>query len=522
MGKKFIDKKSATTYNLVYRSQEDPLAFEEGSTDRVFVEAARKGARGRAAQSKHADQTVQQSLRDLQLDDGGADGGQRQAGEAALYGIFLDDRNYDYTKHLRAVGTGGGVLLEAPSAAAKEKRAAVEIRDAVALPAEVLPSQHRMDIRSSAVPRGLQLDMDPEVREALEALDEDDADELDDGFMEKLNADELSSADEEGEGSDGFGSGDDEDFDPEDVFAQVRRMKARRERAGSSDDDGDEASVGGSTGFSMSSSAMFRNDKLTLLDEQYERVEAMYEDSGSEGDEGEARYDSDGHYIPERDADGNVLPASTRPDFEAVLDEFLAEYELTGKKMQAVVEGGSGAGKLGTFRNALLEANGGHELGKQAVLQAGQRLEAESRERTDAMDEAELDELFAEKARPAWDCESILSTYSTLENHPATIYEERTPRIRISRKSGLPLAAPAQGNADSDDDDDESGPALAAAPARPANETRDEKRERKRQVQEAKRDRRQQKKETREVYAGRLERQQQSRRDRQQFVVHLG
>ncbi|KAJ2712528.1 Protein ltv1, partial [Coemansia spiralis] len=143
MGKKFIDKKSATTYNLVYRSQEDPLAFEEGSTDRVFVPAGQKG-RSRAAPGKQADQTVEQSLRDLQLDDGNG-GLERQAGEAALYGVYLDDREYDYTKHLRAVGTGGGVILEAPSvtaaAAARAKRTRVEIRD-VSLPAEVLPSQH--------------------------------------------------------------------------------------------------------------------------------------------------------------------------------------------------------------------------------------------------------------------------------------------------------------------------------------------------------------------------------------------
>ncbi|KAJ1734871.1 Protein ltv1 [Coemansia biformis] len=510
MVRKFVDKKKATTYNLVYRSQEDPLAFEEGSNDRVFVEATQKGGL-KASSSKRADQTVEQSLRDLQLDDADDAGAGRRAGEAALYGIYLDDRSYDYTKHLRPVGAGGGVILEVPDAA-KKKRDAVEIRGAE-LPAEVLPSQHRMDIRSEAFPRGLQPYMDAEVREALEALDDDGGtDEFDDTLLEKLDADELSSADE---GPGGFGSGsDDSDFDPEDVFAQVRRMKARREQRADSDD---EASVGGSTGFSMSSSAMYRNDKLTLLDEQYERVEAMYGDSDS--DESEARYDSDGHYIPQLDADGKALPASTRPDFEHVLDEFLADYELTGKKMQTVVEGGSGAGKLGTYRNALLDvgSDGSRELSKQQVLLAGQRLDAESNAKSDATDEAELDALFVEKARTPWDCESILSTYSSLENHPATIYEERTPRIRLSRKSGLPLAASPVRSSSPDDAE----PRERAATARPANETREEKRTRKRQVQEAKRARRDQKKETRGVYAEQQERRQQSRRDRQQLVVHI-
>lgn len=37
-----------------------------------------------------------------------------------------------------------------------------------------------------------------------------------------------------------------------------------------------------------------------------------------------------------------------------------------------------------------------------------------------------------------FDCESILSTYSTLYNHPQTISEKK-PVIELSKKSGLPL-----------------------------------------------------------------------------------
>ena len=35
------------------------------------------------------------------------------AGEAAKYGIFFDDRDYDYTQHLRPIGHEGGVYIEA-------------------------------------------------------------------------------------------------------------------------------------------------------------------------------------------------------------------------------------------------------------------------------------------------------------------------------------------------------------------------------------------------------------------------
>jgi hypothetical protein len=49
-------------------------------------------------------------------------------------------------------------------------------------------------------------------------------------------------------------------------FKQARAAAACDEQS----DHYDNNSVG--TGFSMSSSAMFRNEKLTMLDEQFERV----------------------------------------------------------------------------------------------------------------------------------------------------------------------------------------------------------------------------------------------------------
>ncbi|KAJ1958914.1 Protein ltv1, partial [Dipsacomyces acuminosporus] len=192
MVKKFIDKKHATTYKLVYRSQEDPLAFEEGGTDRVFVEVGRGRGSAKKNKGKSIDQTVQQSLKDLSLDGLDEDDLDRQAGQAALYGVYLDDRDYDYTKHLRTVGTGGGVLLEAPSAS-KDKSASGGIQFAdmsddedmeeseagpskFAMPAELLPSSHRMNIKGEAFPTGIQPHMNPTVREALEALEDDDVD----------------------------------------------------------------------------------------------------------------------------------------------------------------------------------------------------------------------------------------------------------------------------------------------------------------------------------------------------------
>ncbi|KAJ1878952.1 Protein ltv1, partial [Kickxella alabastrina] len=328
---------------------------------------------------------------------------------------------------------------------------------------------------------------------------------------------------------------DDEDgegFDPNDVFAQVRRMKARQRQQDSDDDEnnGRSGSEAGdwrgtrtaSTGLSMSSSAMYRNEKLTLLDEHFDRVEAMYEHEDTDSED--ERYDENGHHIDEYDADGNLKSISTRPDFADVMDEFLSEYELTGKKLQVVVEGGSGAGKLDTYRDAFLDATKPKEQSKQDVLAAGTRITEEDNARPMEVEEAYFDNLFKEKERTPWDCQTILSTYSTLDNHPATIYVEKTPKIRVSRKTGFPMvesAAPDNNDNEGDNSDEEDVPRENKGQARSKEETSEEKRARKKQIQEEKRNRRDEKNDNRGAFAEKRDRKMQSKKDRAQYVIRL-
>jgi len=44
---------------------------------------------------------------------------------------------------------------------------------------------------------------------------------------------------------------------------------------------------------------------------------------------------------------------TTREDFEAMMDDFLDNYELLGRKMKPVLPGDSGVDKLNTLRRAL-------------------------------------------------------------------------------------------------------------------------------------------------------------------------
>lgn len=145
----------------------------------------------------------------------------RNEGEAANYGIFFDDSKYDYMQHLRELGTGGGDshFLEA-TAKGKGKSKEMKLEDAlrqVSLHEGSVGPQSTFDgqsvygsefgdVRSTAssyvrkptyqdqqnIPdalAGFQPDMDPRLREALEALDDEAfADDDDDDIFGELTA----------------------------------------------------------------------------------------------------------------------------------------------------------------------------------------------------------------------------------------------------------------------------------------------------------------------------------------------
>lgn len=251
-------------------------------------------------------------------------------GQATLYDIYYDDTEYDYMQHLRAVGSGGpqdeGVeTIMLPAPATKQSKGKARARDPNAflkedLPAGVLPSTTELERNyesGAAVPSaiaGFQPDMDLHLRQVLEAL-EDDAfvdDELQDDFFGELVKDGERNELEDPEFEfDEDGLEDDEtsplppaprrvqpDVGPMDDdwmarFAQFKRAEAQK--ASTSDDEDDVGSEGRDTitglpklavaggkrrrkgasdasGYSLTSSSMFRNKGLSTLDEQFAKV----------------------------------------------------------------------------------------------------------------------------------------------------------------------------------------------------------------------------------------------------------
>ncbi|TKA63880.1 hypothetical protein B0A55_10148 [Friedmanniomyces simplex] len=222
--RKFIDKKNATTFSLVHRAQNDPLIHDENAPSMVFAE---KQAPSRLSEDDYAysdtgsvisgtssyrSEKVRQRG-DLEEEFG--IGFKPNEGQAAQHGVFYDDTEYDYMQHMRDLGgaEGGVTWVEssAPPAKGKGKQKLEDAlrdmeldgRSSVAgesiassstrslLPEEVLPSefvtrrtyQDQQDVPDEIA--GFQPDMDPRLREVLEALeDEEYVDDEEDVFGE--------------------------------------------------------------------------------------------------------------------------------------------------------------------------------------------------------------------------------------------------------------------------------------------------------------------------------------------------
>lgn len=237
-------------------------------------------------------------------------------GEASLYGIYYDDTDYDYMQHLRQVGVQedgvDGVLIEAPSTS-KSKLKGKGPLSLENIPAEALPSNSELPRNyesQEAIPSsiaGFHPDMDPHLRQVLEALEDDafvDDDTGDDFFGELVKEGEREEGDgiafefdEDGilEGLDEEASEDLEDNSFEARFTRFKKEQKMDSHPGDADSGSDMVSEGGDTvtglpklpviggkrrrkgtsdasGYSMSSSSMFRTNALLTLDEQFDQV----------------------------------------------------------------------------------------------------------------------------------------------------------------------------------------------------------------------------------------------------------
>lgn len=269
-------KKNAKTFELVHRSHDDAHFYDEEAHSHVLVEKPKgKNNKGKIG----AEAVLTKNDLDAQL----KDTVRQNEGMAAQYGIFYDDSKYDYMQHLRPMGKGD-MYIEKKEEKPQGKRIE-DLFDQTQLPQEkerprgFIPRNDIYELIPQEI-RGFQPDMDPRLREVLEALedeayveeesgdvfedllksgeaeDDDFYDEWDDEFdYEQDEFDYDKNYDEDQEFEDLYNDGEaPEGFDPEAAaaaanaaggdwqrdFAQFKRNAKNKDNDWDSDDEFDE------------------------------------------------------------------------------------------------------------------------------------------------------------------------------------------------------------------------------------------------------------------------------------------
>lgn len=202
MGRKKFDKKSAKTFAVVHRAHDDALYYDQDAPEHVLVEAPmKKKAQVPPPQSRPKKvYTTAELAKTLNEDE--IKTIRENEGLAAQYGIFFDDSKYDYMQHLKPIGNLDAVFIEAKKDEEKKDK---NIEDLIK---DALPSEKKRnpDFDNESIPeefRGFNPDLDPRLREVMEALeDEAYVEDDDDVFATLLGSGELEDEDEFYYGSD--------------------------------------------------------------------------------------------------------------------------------------------------------------------------------------------------------------------------------------------------------------------------------------------------------------------------------
>ncbi|ORY16152.1 Low temperature viability protein [Clohesyomyces aquaticus] len=253
--RKLFDKKNAQNFHLVYRAQNDPRIHDADAPDMVFKEVgapnmrqASEPATGPAASQYSAASRRTKIKSRHELEEEFAAAVRKNEGEAANYGIFYDDTEYDYMQHMRDLGTGGGeaYFVEAPAQKKGKGKDKMDLADALRATSlddrqsdaglsmsstgsrsasdffgeDMAPSefvrkttyQDQQNIPDAI--GGFQPDMDPRLREVLEALEDEAYVDDDDDIFEKLAEDVVEVDPREWKASDW------EDQDPMDRYLE--------------------------------------------------------------------------------------------------------------------------------------------------------------------------------------------------------------------------------------------------------------------------------------------------------------
>lgn len=400
MGKtkrKFIDKKNAITFRLVHRSQRDPLIADEDAPQLVLVEHRKK------------DGTDAKRRRKQQID----------------CGIYFND-DYDYMQHIKDVDEPSSSSAEwvqveriQSTASDTKRRSNVDSSEKsksnrFGLPEDVFPSSKEEDegmLAKGLLPVGPRPDWDPDLVAALDDdFDYDDPNnQLDDDFIFQAGGALQTSDDSKHVKKEVEEDDDDEyeDIDDDDEDDDTLVSDDLNEYSDQDDQDDNKTCF---TNYSLTSSVMRRSEGLHNLDDKFE---ALYE----------REYADDTELGP---LDTHTIEplTITDPNLDARVRKYAADYRRDKRlKLKDVVKWGRDPDE---------------KLRPVSVVDDDEETETITIERS-------LPAAFADE--DALDCESILSTYSNIYNHPALIVEPKKEannnknKIELDARTGMPRDA---------------------------------------------------------------------------------
>lgn len=334
-------------------------------------------------------------------------------GEAASHGIYYDDSEYDYMQHMRDLNTGGGeiVFVESTAAANKGKgkqkqsledalkKLDLQQKSADLFDDEILPSKNLTRVTYEAqqdIPdaiKGFQPDMDPRLREVLEALEDDAYVEEDEDIFKSLTRDGEEIDDYEFEEQGYYDDEDDEGWESdhtakpakeykEDDVPQLVQTTQEQPEDGPSQDwmedfkkfKKDQKSGGKAPGapaqseaqsnwtttthggrrkkrkgaltnpsaYSMTSSSLVRTEQLTFLDARFDKIEEAYNEDFADDMQSVSAIST-----------ASSVQGPLRSDFDSILDDFLGNYTKPGKRTNKKNKAQTGLEQLDEIRKGL-------------------------------------------------------------------------------------------------------------------------------------------------------------------------